>query len=92
MKGGVEFNPDSINHGNIQSYCKLCAWALALAHARSGDAAMIAGYAGNSDVLDEAMVRFAFLYAEQNEKDYHSLVTASKNGRIKVSPLALQKK
>ncbi len=36
----------------------LCGWALARAHARSGDAAMIAGYLGKSDVFDEAIARF----------------------------------
>ena len=45
---------------------------------------MIAGYVGNSDELDEAMVKFAFAYAEQTEKDYKALVAAAKSGRIKV--------
>ena len=69
----------------MPAYCSLCAWALALAHAKSGDAAMISGYAGNSDELDEAMVRFAFAYADQTEKDHQALVAAAKSGRIKVA-------
>src|SRR5215204_2074010 len=85
MKGGVEFDPKTVKLENIPAYCRLCAWALALAHAKSGDAAMIAGYAGNSDELDEAMVRFAFAYAEQNEKDFNALAAAARNGRIKVA-------
>src|SRR6187549_3887015 len=56
MKGGVEFDPKTVKIENLPQYSSLCAWALALAHAKSGDAAMIAGYAGNSDELDEAMV------------------------------------
>ena len=56
-----------------------------MAHAKSGDAAMIAGYAGNSDELDEAMVRFAFDYADQTEKDFKALGAAAKLGRIQVS-------
>ena len=55
------------------------------AHAKSGDAAMIAGYTGNSDVLDQAMVRFAFAYADQNEQDYRALIAAAKSGRIQVA-------
>jgi uncharacterized protein (DUF2252 family) len=86
MKGGVEFDPQTAKLENMPAYCGLCAWALALAHAKSGDAAMIAGYTGNSDVLDEAMVRFAFAYADQNEKDYRALEAAAKTGRIKVTP------
>ena len=66
MKGGVEFDPAKVNLENMPAYCGLCAWALALAHAKSGDAAMISGYAGNSDELDEAMVRFAFAYARSD--------------------------
>ena len=88
MKGGVEFDPAKTNLENMPDYCSLCAWALALAHAKSGDAAMISGYAGNSDELDEAMVQFAFAYAEQTEKDHKSLLAAAKSGRIKVAEAA----
>ncbi len=56
-----------------------------LAHAKSGDAAMIAGYVGKSDELDQAMVRFAFAYADQTEKDYQALAAAKKSKRIKVA-------
>jgi uncharacterized protein (DUF2252 family) len=90
MKGGVEFDPKTVKVENMPAYCALCAWALALAHAKSGDAAMIAGYVGNSDELDEAMVRFAFAYAAQNEKDYKALGAAAKSGRIKVAPAESQ--
>ena len=85
MKGGVEFDPKTVKLENLPQYSSLCAWALALAHAKSGDAAMIAGYAGNSDELDEAMVNFAFAYADQTEKDFNTLSAAAKNGKIKVA-------
>jgi uncharacterized protein (DUF2252 family) len=85
MKGGVEFDPEKVKIQNLPQYCKLCSWALALAHAKSGDAAMIAGYAGDSEELDKAMVRFAFAYADQTEKDYNALAAAGKSGRIKVA-------
>jgi hypothetical protein len=85
MKGGVEFDPEKVNLKNFPLYSRLCAWALALAHAKSGDAAMLSGYMGNSDELDEAMVRFAFAYAIQTEKDYKALVKAARSGRIKVA-------
>ena len=85
MKGGVEFDPKKVKIENMDQYSSLCAWALALAHAKSGDAAMLAGYAGKSDELDEAMVNFAIAYADQTEKDYQALVAAAKSGRIKVA-------
>ena len=85
MKGGVEFDPATVNLDNAIEYCKLCAWALALAHAKSGDAAMLYGYVGKHSDLDKAMVKFAFVYADQNEKDYNALVAAAKSKRIKVA-------
>jgi hypothetical protein len=84
LKGGAVFDPEKVKLSNVPEYCRLCGWALALAHAKSGDAAMLAGYVGNSDELDEAMIRFAFSYAEQNEKDYDALVKAARSGRIQV--------
>jgi len=85
MKGGLEFDPGKVRLENFTTACTLCAWALALAHAKSGDAATIAGYVGKSDELDEAMVRFAFAYADQTEKDHQALAAAAKGGRIKAA-------
>lgn len=85
MKGGVEFDPEKIKLENLPQYTALCGWALAMAHAKSGDPAEIAGYVGKNDDLDEAMVKFAFAYADQTEKDYKALVAAAKSGRIKVA-------
>lgn len=85
MKGGVEFDPEKVKIENMPQYAALCAWALALAHAKSGDPAMIAGYVGKNDELDEAMVNFAFAYADQTERDFNALAEAAKSGRIKVA-------
>jgi hypothetical protein len=43
----------------MQGYARLCASALARAHARSGDPAMIAGYMGASETFDDAIGVFA---------------------------------
>lgn len=83
MKGGVDLDPSKVKIENFSQYCAVCAWALALAHAKSGDAAMIAGYVGKSAELDNAMVDFAFAYADQTEKDYKALKEAAMSGRIK---------
>jgi len=81
MKGGAEI--DDIE--TLPDYCRLCGWALALAHAKSGDAAMIAGYCGKSDALDDALAKFAISYARQTEQDYEALALAKKTGRIKAA-------
>jgi hypothetical protein len=43
-----------------------------LAHAKSGDAATIAGYRGKSDALDDVISTFAMSYAEQTEQDHEA--------------------
>jgi uncharacterized protein (DUF2252 family) len=63
-------------------YVELCGWALARAHARSGDPARIAGYLGKSDAFDEAIKKFAVGYADQTERDYAALLKAIRAGRI----------
>jgi uncharacterized protein (DUF2252 family) len=88
MKGSYEFDPDTTSTKGMETYCGLCGWALALAHAKSGDPAMIAGYLGNSDETDEALTKFAFAYGKQNEIDYAELEKAAKTNRIKVSSVA----
>jgi uncharacterized protein (DUF2252 family) len=85
MKGGVTLEPGKIPTKNIPAYTKLCGWALALAHAKSGDAALLSGYLGNSDTLDDAILSFSVTYAEQNERDYQALKNAAASGRIKVA-------
>src|SRR5207249_2653398 len=52
----------------LADYGEWCGWALARAHAKSGDAAMISGYLGNSSRFDDAVSNFAVAYADQNER------------------------
>jgi uncharacterized protein (DUF2252 family) len=66
----------------LLGYAEICAWTLARAHAKSGDAATISGYLGKSDQFDRAMGSFAVAYADQTERDYAALVKAEKSGRI----------
>jgi uncharacterized protein (DUF2252 family) len=66
----------------MQQYAGLCAWALARAHARSGDAATIAGYMGSSETFDDAIGEFGMQYADQNQRDYRRFIAAIKGGRI----------
>jgi hypothetical protein len=54
----------------LADYARLCGRTLARAHARSGDAAVIAGYMGSSDVFDRAVADFGLLYAQRNEADH----------------------
>ena len=63
-------------------YGRLCGWALARAHARTGRAAMISGYLGTSEVFDQAIADFAIAYASQNVQGYQRLLEAVSAGRV----------
>jgi hypothetical protein len=66
-------------------YGALCAWALARAHARTGDPVMIAGYLGRADRFDRAMVAFADVYARTNEQDHAAFLTAIREGLVEAA-------
>jgi len=85
MKGTIDLEPHATPPSAFTEYCTLCGWALALAHAKSGDAALIGGYLGKSEVFDDAMVRFAAAYAEQTRQDYDAFAAAARAGQIEVA-------
>lgn len=68
--------------GLLRQYGRMCAHALARAHARSGDAAMIAGYMGSGQTFDDAICEFATEYCSQNRSDYRAFIAAIREGRI----------
>ncbi|MCA0301246.1 MAG: DUF2252 domain-containing protein [Proteobacteria bacterium] len=74
---------ESFDANDLKVYGRMCAWALARAHARSGDPAMIAGYLGGSEVFDDAIADFAVDYADQAQRDYRTFVKAIRQGRLK---------
>jgi uncharacterized protein (DUF2252 family) len=63
-------------------HAKLCGRTLARAHARSGDAARIAGYMGSGGAFDTAIAGFAMAYAAQTDRDFRLFVEAIKSGVI----------
>ncbi|MFI8007400.1 DUF2252 domain-containing protein [Streptomyces sp. NPDC086010] len=79
-KGIVE--PELMVPRGMTAFGELCGSTLARAHARSGDRIAIAAYLGRGDVFDRALVPFAELYADQNERDHRALVDAVAAGRL----------
>jgi uncharacterized protein (DUF2252 family) len=69
----------------LRGYSKMCALALARAHARSGDAAMISGYMGSSETFDDAICEFAVEYSDQTQRDYRAFVKAVREGRVEAA-------
>ncbi|GAA6766215.1 DUF2252 domain-containing protein [Flavobacterium johnsoniae] len=70
---------------NMIDYAKACGWALARAHARSGDPSMLSGYIGDSNEFANSISKFSLLYADQNESDYNKMVKAVKEGRLPIA-------
>jgi uncharacterized protein (DUF2252 family) len=71
----------------LASYARLCGETLARAHAKSGDAATIAGYLGASDRFDQALLDYALAYADQVEKDYETFQQGVRARRFPVETL-----
>jgi uncharacterized protein (DUF2252 family) len=80
MKGSAEV--ERMTSDELALYAGLCGWALARAHARSGDRVQISAYLGKSERFDTAIAAFAEAYADQTERDHAALLTAVKSGRV----------
>jgi uncharacterized protein (DUF2252 family) len=78
----ISIKVETFGKSEMLSYADWCGQALALSHARSGDAAMLSGYMGNSDTFDQAIANFSLAYADQNEKDHALFKKAIKSGKI----------
>jgi uncharacterized protein (DUF2252 family) len=69
---------ETLQADELTDYAGHCAWALARAHARTGDARATGAYLGNGAAFDEAMVLFANAYADQVERDHAEFVAAAR--------------
>jgi uncharacterized protein (DUF2252 family) len=80
MKGSVKV--ERMSPGELTLYAGICGWALARAHARSGDRVQIAAYLGKSERFDGVIADFAKAYADQIERDHAALCAAVKSGKV----------
>ena len=80
MKGSTDV--ERLSPRGLRQYAAVCGWALAQAHARGGDAAMLRGYMGRGDAFDRALCDFARAYADQNERDFGLFQKAVLSGRL----------
>jgi uncharacterized protein (DUF2252 family) len=67
---------------DMDAYAPLCGHVLAKAHARTGDPAVLAGYLGRSETMDEAMATFSATYAEQVLRDWEAFKAAIQSGAV----------
>ena len=68
----------------LHNFAGMCGWALARAHAKSGNAARLAGYVGTNERFDDALASFAHAYADQCERDYAVFMRAVRAGKIPI--------
>jgi uncharacterized protein (DUF2252 family) len=78
----ISIRVETFGKTEMMAYADWCGQALALSHARSGDAALLSGYMGKSETFDNAIADFSFAYADQNEKDHASFKNAIRKGEI----------
>src|SRR5215207_9540665 len=81
MKGSAQV--ERMSPDELVLYAGACGWALARAHARSGDRVQIAAYLGKSERFDGAIGDFAQIYADQTERDHAALCAAAKSGKVR---------
>ncbi len=67
-------DPAELTRRTLFECATLCGEALAKGHARTGDAARLAGYVGKSAKFDRAIAVFAATYTEQVKNDYRLFV------------------
>jgi len=67
-------------------YAGHCGWALARAHARTGDSVGIHGYIGTSERFGEAIADWATVYADQTQRDHAALLAAIARGTVRGIP------
>jgi uncharacterized protein (DUF2252 family) len=80
MKGAVDV--ERLVPAGLVTYARICGWALARAHARSGDPIAISAYVGRSDTFDRAITEFSARYADRNEQDYEAFCEAIDSGAL----------
>ncbi len=73
---------EAMTADDLKTWAELCGWALARAHARSGDPASIAAYLGDDDAFDQAVGEFAVAYGDQTERDFAAFTAAIKSRRL----------
>jgi uncharacterized protein (DUF2252 family) len=81
----ASIDPDDLRRDSLVEYARVCGETFAKAHARTGDAAVLSGYAGRGDRLDVAFGKLACDGADQVTRDWETLVAAVKRGDLAVA-------
>jgi hypothetical protein len=75
-------DPADLKRSSVVEYARVCGEVFAKAHARTADAAVLYGYAGDAEKLDVAIASLAVTAADQVTQDWRALVGAIKRGEL----------
>jgi uncharacterized protein (DUF2252 family) len=75
-------DPADLRRSSLIEYARVCGEVFAKAHARTADAAVLFGYAGEADKLDIAIASLAVIGANQVTQDWRVLVGAINRGEL----------
>ncbi len=78
----ASIDPSDLKRSSLVEYARVCGETFAKAHARTGDAAVLYGYAGEAEKLDRAIAKLAIVAADQVTSDWEALVKAIGKGEI----------
>ena len=83
----ASIDPTDLRRSSMLEYARVCGETFAKVHARTADAAVLYGYAGQAEKLDRAFAKLALLGADQVTKDWEVLAAAVKNGTLAAADL-----
>ncbi|HEX8109459.1 MAG TPA: DUF2252 family protein, partial [Kofleriaceae bacterium] len=83
----ASIDPADLRRSPLVEYARVCGETFAKAHGRTGDAAVLYGYAGQSDKLDRAIAELALLGADQVTRDWEILAGAIGRGDLEAKEL-----
>ena len=82
----ASIDPSELKRSSLLEYARVCGETFAKAFARTADAAVLWGYAGEAEKLDKAFAKLAVLGADQVTKDWEALKGAIARGDIVATP------
>jgi len=78
----ASIDPADLKRSSLLEYARVCGETFAKVHARTADAAVLYGYAGQAEKLDRAFAKLALLGGDQVTKDWEILVAAIARGEL----------
>ena len=83
----ASIDPSDLKRSSLVEYARVAGETFAKVHARTADAAVLYGYAGQAEKLDRAFAELSIIGADQVTQDWQVLVDAIKRGDVVATDL-----